>query len=65
MGFDHKKEKMDIEGYNRGVVSLLEKLRVYAHTNLGVELTLNREQALLLADDLERGIAARKDTTND
>ena len=65
MGFEQQKENMDIEGYYRGVASLPERLRVYARTHAVVELTLNREQALLLADDLERGIAARKDTLND
>ena len=59
MGLEQQKENMDVAGYERGVASLPKRLRVYARTNPFVELVLNREQALLLADDLERGIAAR------
>lgn len=59
MSFAQKREEMDVAGYERGVVSLPDRLRLYARLHNGVELTLNREQALLLADDLERGIAAR------
>jgi len=40
-------------------VGLPDRLRTYAETMGGVVLTLNKEQAILLADDLERGIAAR------
>lgn len=50
---------MDVEGYERGVAGLPARLRLYAETMGGVTLTLNKEQALLLADDPERGIAAR------
>jgi len=50
---------MDVEGCERGVAGLPARLRLYAETMGGVTLTLNKEQALLLTDDLELGIAAR------
>lgn len=50
---------MDIKGYNKGVADLPERMRLYARTMNGVTITLNREQALLLADDIERGIKMR------
>ncbi|NDV50400.1 hypothetical protein [Salipiger sp. PrR003] len=51
---------MDVEAYERGVPDLPQRLRVYAMAHQNVELTLTHEQALLLADDLERGIATRE-----
>lgn len=50
---------MDVAGYERGVTGLPDRLRTYANTMGTVTMTLDKEQALLLADDLERGIAAR------
>lgn len=50
---------MDTKGYNKGVTDLPERLRLYAITMNGVTITLNREQALLMADDIERGIKMR------
>lgn len=59
LGFEQKRDDMDVAGYERGVPELPDRLRLYARLHDGVTLTLNREQALLLADDIERGIAAR------
>jgi len=56
---DLDRQGMDVEGYERGVAGLPDRLRAYANTMGTVTMTLNKEQALLLADDLERGIAAR------
>ena len=60
MGFEQRRERMDVAGYERGVPTLSDRLRLYARLHDGVTLTLNRQQALLLADDIERGIAARE-----
>lgn len=60
MGFEQRREHMDVAGYELGVSTLPDRLRLYARLHDGVTLTLNREQALLLADDIERGIAARE-----
>jgi len=56
---DLAREKMDVAGYERGVADLPDRLRMYAATMGTVTMTLNKEQAILMADDLERGIAAR------
>ncbi|KKO01952.1 hypothetical protein LCGC14_0113070 [marine sediment metagenome] len=49
---------MDVEGYERGVAGLPDQLRAYANTMGALTMKLTKEQALLLADDLERGISA-------
>ncbi|WP_444460341.1 hypothetical protein [Rhodobacter capsulatus] len=44
---------------NTGLLSLPDRIRVYAATSGQVQITLSQNNARLLADDLERGIAAR------
>ena len=44
MSFAQKREEMDVAGYERGVVSLPDRLRLYARLHDGVELTLNGQR---------------------
>lgn len=52
---------MDTESYDRGVIDLPNRLKLYAMFRMSdhVEMQVNEEQAVLLADDLESGILLR------
>jgi hypothetical protein len=50
---------MDVAGYDRGVVHMPSRLRAYAYGNGSVQLDLNNEQAVLLADDIDVGMRIR------
>jgi len=45
---------------NTGDLSLPDRIRVYAMTSGRVQITLSQKNAQLLADDIERGMAARR-----
>ena len=54
-----RRDDMDVAGYERGVLKLPTRLRLHAQISPAVEIGLNQEQAILLAEDLERGISIR------